>query len=108
MAHPDTINIIAAFDMRDPAQRAALAKALERSPREIAEAELFAARKRVEWFVSANLTLAQALAFGMNRTVPAGLDAARAEALADLLAAEQDARAKVSALSASAAQKRAA
>lgn len=98
--HPQ---IVAAFDMRDPVQVAALGKVLERTPLEVAQDRFSAACKRVNWFVSASLTLAQAVAFSLNRTVPADLSYAIAEKLAGLLAAERDARAALAEVERSAA-----
>lgn len=91
------IQIVAAFDMRDPAQVAALNSLLQFTPVEKAQHRVSAAYRAVEDFARRHI----GPAWMLTRTIPADMEPAKAEALADLLVAERDARAKVRALGAS-------
>lgn len=99
-AHSE-IHVAHAFDMRDPAQRAALGAALAKTPVEQAQDRLFAAGKRVDWFVAQHLTISQAMAFCHAYEVPVGLDASKASRLADLVSTQRQALADLAALKAS-------
>lgn len=92
-----SINLIAAFDMRVPAQRQALAAALARTPVEQAKANLFAAGHRVDRYVAQNLTISQAMSFAHAYEIPADLPLAKAVALAELVALQRAALADVNA-----------
>lgn len=92
-----SINLIAAFDMRVPAQRQALAAALARTPVEQAQDRLFAAGHRVDRYVAQNLTISQAMAFSHAYEIPADLPLAKAVALAELVALQRAALADVNA-----------
>lgn len=90
-----TIHINAAFDMRDPAQRAALGAALAKTPVEQAQDRLFAAGHRVDRFVAENLTISQAMSFCLAYEVPASLEVSKAARLTVLVAAQRAALAGV-------------
>lgn len=94
------LNIIAAFDMRDPIQVAALNSVWQFSPVEKAQHRVSAAYNAVNAFVTRFLTPDQGVAFLLDRSVPAGIDAAKADQLAALIAAEKTARAALASIKA--------
>ncbi len=89
-----TTNTIIAFDMKDPAQVAALAKALEPTPAERASLRFRNACALTDEFAAKHLTVEQRFAVTMmdRRTVPAGVTGQVAAELSKLLAAEDAAR----------------
>lgn len=82
------IQIVAAFDMSDPAQVAVLNAAWQFSPVEVAQHRVSAAYREVEDFARRNI----GSAFLLTRTIPADMEPAKAEALAALMAEEAAAR----------------
>lgn len=100
------INIIAAFDMRDPAQRAALAKAWQFTPAERASLDLRNACARTDEFSRRYLTAEQRMALVMDRTaVPAGVVGKVRDDLVALISVEAAARRVVNGFRAPAQQK---
>lgn len=88
-----TTNSVLAFDIRIPAERAALAKLLEPTPAQRAETRFKVACTKTDAF-ALRLTREQQMALVMDRrTVPAGVVGDDAAQLANLLAAEEAARA---------------
>lgn len=87
-----TTNTMIAFDMRDPAQRAALAKALEPTPAQRAATLFRVACTKTDAFAQ-RLTREQRMALMMDRrSVPAGVTGEDAAQLSKLLATEEAAR----------------
>jgi hypothetical protein len=87
-----TTNTVLAFDMRIPAERAALANLLEPTPAQRAETRFAVACTKTDTF-ALRLTRDQQMALMMDRrTVPAGVMGDDAAQLANLLAAEDAAR----------------
>lgn len=93
IAARSAMQVIAAFDMRVPAQRQALASLLAKSPVEQAQARLFAAGKKVDWYITQHLTVSQQMAFCHAYEVPADLPLPKAVRLAELVALQRAAMA---------------
>ena len=89
------IDIVAAFDMRVPADRSALHALLRRTPAELAGDRHHAAWSRIDRFVLRQLTPAQRVDFLLERKAPADLGPALTAQLNRLLAAERVARAQM-------------
>lgn len=88
-----TTNTVIAFDMRDPAQVAALAKALEPTAAERASLRFRNTCARTNEFASRHLNAEQRMALMMDRrAVPAGVVGALRDELAALIASEETAR----------------
>lgn len=88
----DDIKIIAAFDMRDPAQVAALHSLLQFTPVEKAQQRVGAAQTAVKEWAARHLTTDQRVGLLLSRDVP-GLSDERAAELSALHAAVDAARA---------------
>lgn len=89
------IDIVAAFDVRVPAERAVLQALLQRPPTERARDQHHAAWVRIDDFVLRHLKPVQRVAFLLVREPPANLAPDLAARLNRLLTAERVARAQM-------------